>query len=48
MVAAALCGALLLSVAVPACWATEQWVERQARRMLDRAVWHEPLDDWNR
>jgi len=47
LVGGALCGVLLLSIIVPACWATEQWVERQARRLLDRAVWHEPLDDWN-
>ncbi len=48
IVIAGLCGALFLSVVVPACWATEQWVERQAQRMLDRTMWHEPLDDWNR
>ena len=48
IVIAGLCGALFLLVVVPACWVTEHWVEGQAQRMLDRTVWHEPLDNWNR
>jgi hypothetical protein len=43
----ALCGSLLLSILVPACWIAEQWMERQYLRDLDRMVWHEPLDSWN-
>lgn len=35
IMAAAFYGSLLLSITVPAYWATEQWVERQARLMLD-------------
>ncbi len=46
--ATAVSGALLLSIVVPVCWTAEQWAERQAQRMLGRAVWHEPLGDWIR
>jgi len=48
MVAVAICGALLLVVAAPSGRSADQLVERQRGQMLDRAVWHEPLDDWNR
>ena len=47
MAVTALCGCLLLAILVPACWMTEQWIERQSVRIFDRLVWHEPLDGWN-
>lgn len=47
MALSALCGSLLLIILVPAFWMTEQWVERRGEQMLDRMVWHEPLEDWN-
>jgi len=32
---------------VSACWVTEQWIEREGQRILDKMVWHEPLDSWS-
>jgi len=41
------CGSLLLAIAVPAAWATEQWLERQSHRVMDRMIWREPVESWN-
>jgi hypothetical protein len=30
-----------------ACWKTEQWIERQGHRILDRMTWHGPVESWN-
>ena len=40
-------GPSLLSILVLACWITEQWIERQGHRILDRMTWHEPVESWN-
>ena len=43
-----LCLVLLLTIAIPAFWVTEQWIERQGHRVLDRMIiWREPVDSWN-
>jgi hypothetical protein len=47
MAVTVLCGGLLLSILIPACWLAQQWVERQDERMFERMIWHEPLDSWN-
>lgn len=47
LVVTAMCGSILFSILVPACWMTEQWIERQGQRILNRAVWHEPLENWS-
>ncbi len=47
MVVTIVCGSLLLTVFVPACWMAEQWIERREHQILDHMVWHEPLDSWN-
>jgi hypothetical protein len=38
---------LLLAIAVLAAWATEQWVERQSHKVMDRMIWREPIESWN-
>jgi hypothetical protein len=43
----AVCGTLVLSMLMLACWTTEQWIERQGHRILDRMTWHEPVESWN-
>ena len=42
------CASLLLAIAVPAAWATEQWVGRQSHKVMDRMIWREPVESWNR
>jgi len=45
---AILCSVLLLAIAVPVVWATEQWMERQSQRVLDHMmIWREPIESWN-
>jgi len=43
----AVCWTLVLSILMLACWKTEQWIERQGHRILDRRTWHEPVESWN-
>lgn len=43
----AVCVAVLFSVCVPIFFVAVQWVEDEAHRVVDRMVWHEPLDSWN-
>jgi hypothetical protein len=44
-----LCSALLLAIAIPAAWATEQWMQRESHRILNHMmIWHEPIETWNR
>jgi hypothetical protein len=39
---------LMFAIAIPLFWVTEQWVERQSHRILDRMIiWREPTDSWN-
>jgi hypothetical protein len=46
---AVLCSVLLLAIAVPVAWATEQWMERQGQRIYDHMmILHEPIESWNR
>jgi hypothetical protein len=47
MALAAVCGGILLSIIVPAWWLAEQWIEQQGYHLLDRMVWHGPLEEWN-
>lgn len=45
---AVLCSVLLLAIAVPVAWATEQWMERQSQRIYDHMmILHEPIESWN-
>jgi hypothetical protein len=44
-----ICSILLLAIAVPAAWATEQWMERVGERFVNHMmIWHEPIESWNR
>jgi hypothetical protein len=44
-----LCAILLLAIAVPAAWATEQWMELAGEKFVNHMViWHEPIESWNR
>ncbi|WP_263359947.1 hypothetical protein [Acidicapsa ligni] len=43
-----LCSILLLAIAVPAAWATEQWMEREGQKITHhRMLWHEPVESWD-
>jgi hypothetical protein len=42
-----LCSILLLAIAVPAAWATEQWMEREGQNLVNHMmVWREPVENW--
>jgi hypothetical protein len=44
-----LCSILLLAIAIPAAWATEQWMERAGENFVNHmTIWHEPIESWNR
>jgi hypothetical protein len=47
MTLATVCGALLLSILLPAGWMAKQWMDRQEDLLLDHLYWHEPLDSWS-
>jgi hypothetical protein len=43
-----LCSILLLAIAIPAAWATEQWMERESQKIVSHMmIWHEPIESWN-
>jgi putative effector of murein hydrolase LrgA (UPF0299 family) len=46
MALATVCGALLLSILLPAGWMAKQWIDRQGDLLLDHLYWREPLDSW--
>lgn len=43
-----ICGCLLLSILIPAGLMAEHWVEGAGHRFVDRMVWREPVESWNR
>ena len=44
----ALCAILLLAIAIPAVWVTEQWMEREGQKLVSHVMfWHEPIESWN-
>jgi hypothetical protein len=43
-----ICGCLLLSILVPAGLVAEHWVEDAGHRFVDRMVWREPVESWDR
>ena len=43
-----LCSVLLLAIAIPAGWATEQWMERKGQQVVNHMmIWQEPIESWN-
>lgn len=43
-----LCSILLLGIAIPAAWATEQWMERESQKLVRHMmIWREPIESWN-
>jgi hypothetical protein len=39
---------LLLSIAIPTAWATEQWMEREGQKIGNHVmIWREPIESWN-
>jgi hypothetical protein len=43
-----LCSILLLAIAIPAAWATEQWMEREGQKVVNHmTIWREPIESWN-
>jgi hypothetical protein len=48
IVVTVLCTILLLAIAIPAVWATEQWMERESQKIISHMmIWHEPIESWN-
>jgi hypothetical protein len=46
---ATLCLLLLLAIAIPAAWATEQWMESEGQKIAHHImIWQEPIDGWSR
>jgi hypothetical protein len=41
------CSIFLLAIAIPAAWATEQWMEREGQKIANHMIWHEPIESWN-
>jgi hypothetical protein len=48
-VIAVLCSVLLLAIAFPTVYVTEQWFDRESHKVLDRMlIWREqPIEGWN-
>ena len=43
-----LCSILLLATAIPAAWATEQWMEREVQKVVNHMmIWRDPIESWN-
>ncbi|MGD0446146.1 MAG: hypothetical protein ABSA39_19605 [Edaphobacter sp.] len=43
-----LCSILLLAIAIPAAWATEQWMEQEGQKVVSHMmIWREPIESWN-
>ena len=42
------CAVIVLAILVPACWFSEQWLERAGQRAMDHMFWREPIESWNR
>jgi hypothetical protein len=43
-----LCSILLLAIAIPAAWATEQWMEREGQKVAHHVmIWREPIESWS-
>jgi hypothetical protein len=43
-----LCSILLLAIAIPAAWATEQWMEREGQKIVNyMMIWQDPIESWN-
>jgi hypothetical protein len=37
-----------LAIAIPAAWATEQWMERAGDKLVNHImIWREPIESWN-
>ncbi len=36
------CGCLLLAIAIPVAWISEQWLEHQSQQLVNRMLWREP------
>jgi hypothetical protein len=44
-----LCSILLLAIAIPAAWATEQWMEREGQKVVNHmTIWREPIESGSR
>ena len=42
------CAVIVLAILVPACWFSEQWLERAGQRAVDHLFWREPIESWSR
>jgi hypothetical protein len=43
-----ICGCLLLSILIPVGVLAEHWVEDAGHRFVDRMVWRELVESWER
>jgi hypothetical protein len=43
-----LCSILVLAIAIPAAWATEQCLEREGQKVVNHMmIWQDPIESWN-
>jgi hypothetical protein len=44
-----LCSILLLAIAIPAAWATGQWMEREGQKVVNyMMIWQDPIESFAR
>jgi hypothetical protein len=43
-----LCSALLLTIAIPAAWAKERWMQWEGQKVANHMmIWREPIESWS-
>ena len=42
------CASVLVVILVTVCYLSEQWLERASHCALDRLIWSERIESWNR
>lgn len=48
MVLDGICASLLVVILVTVCYLSEQWLEQASHYALDRLIWSERIESWNR
>ena len=39
---------MLLTIAIPAAWAMERWMEQESHQVFDHMmIWREPIENWD-
>ena len=43
-----ICATVLFAILVPICYVSQQWLDQAGHHALDRLIWCERLESWNR